>query len=139
MSIAQNELNDVAARAKRRFPDHKVDLPFHVCLPVYELRLKATEITEDSLSTPARFVLQLSDLDVTQPAEVGKLLGMSQSYVASAAAELLGENLVVQSPWLSLGITNLGNRFSEMEAGHDALGIDISESHTIPSPTGFSI
>ena len=110
MTTTHNELDDVAARAKRRFPDNKVDIPFRVCLPVYELRLKITEVAEDELSTPARFVLQLSNLKVTQPAEIGKMLGMSQNYVASAAAELLGENLVTQSPGLDIGITDFGKQ-----------------------------
>ena len=110
MMITRNELDDVAARAKRRFPDHKVDIPFRVCLPVYELRLKVTEVAEDELSTPARFVLHLSSLKVTQPADIGRMLGMSQNYVASAAAELLAENLVTQSPDLSIGITELGSQ-----------------------------
>ena len=50
--MTHNELDEVAARAKRRFPDHKVDVPFRVCLPVYDLRLKVTEVAEDELSTP---------------------------------------------------------------------------------------
>ena len=99
MNTTHNELNDVAARAKRRFPDHKVDLPFRVCLPVYELRLKVTEIAEDELSTPARFVLQLSNLKVTQPAEIGTMLGMSQNYVASAAAETSWRKPGHTVPW----------------------------------------
>ncbi len=110
MNTTHDELNDVAARAKRRFPDHRVDVPFRVCLPVYELRLKVTEIAEDELSTPARFVLQLSNLEVAQPAEIGRMLGMSQSYVASAAAELLAENLVTQSPGAGIDITDLGKQ-----------------------------
>ena len=110
MNTTHDELNDVAARAKRRFPDHRVDVPFRVCLPVYELRLKVTEIAEDELSTPARFVLQLSNLKVTQPAEIGRMLGMSQNYVAGAAAELLGENLVTQSPGAGIGITDPGRQ-----------------------------
>ena len=110
MNITHNELNDVAARAKRRFQDHRVDVPFRVCLPVYELRLKVTEIAEDELSTPARFLLQLSYLKVTQPAEIGRMLGMPQNYVASAAAELLGENLVTQSPGAGISITDSGRQ-----------------------------
>ena len=110
MNNPRNEINDVAARAKRRFPDHRVDCVFHVCLPVYELRLKVTEIVEDDLSTPARFVLHLSNLNVTQPAEIGKLLGISDQYVAGAAAELLGENLVAQWPDLRIGITDRGKQ-----------------------------
>ncbi len=110
MNTTHDELSDVAARAKRRFPDHKVDVPFRVCLPVYELRLKVTEIAEDNLSTPARYVLRLSNLKVTQPAEIGRMLGMSQNYVASAAAELLGENLVTQSPGAGIGITDPGRQ-----------------------------
>lgn len=110
MSDSRNEIDNVAARAKRRFPDHRVDCVFHVCLPVYELRLKATEIAEDELSTPARFVLRLSNLNVTRPAEIGRLLGISDSYVAGAAAELLGENLVIQWPDLRIGITDRGKQ-----------------------------
>ena len=110
MIIPQNELDDAATRASRRFPDHQVDVPFRVSLPVYELRLKVTEITEDDLSTPARFVLQLSNLDVTQPAQIGQFLGMPQNYVAGAAAELLGKGLVTQSPALSIGITDSGKQ-----------------------------
>ena len=110
MKITRNELVDAAARAKRRFPDHKVDIPFRVCLPVYELTLKVTEVAEDELSTTARYVLQLSNLRVTQPADIGRMLGMSQSYVASAAAELLGDNLATQLPSLDIGITDLGRQ-----------------------------
>ena len=110
MKITHNELDDVASRAKRRFPDNKVDIPFRVCLPVYELRLKVTEVAEDDLSTPARFVLQLSNLKVTQPAEIGRMLGMSQNFVASAAVELLGQNLVTQSLGLDIEITDLGRQ-----------------------------
>jgi len=72
--------------------------------------LKATEIAEDEISTPARFVLQLSNLNVTQPTEIGRLLGISDSYVAGAAAELLGENLVTQWPDLRIGITDRGKQ-----------------------------
>ena len=110
MNGLQNEIYDVTARAKRRFPDHKVDCAFPVCLPVYELRLKATEIAEDYLSTPARFVLQLSSLNITQPAEIGRLLGISDNYVAGAAAELLAKSLAAQGPDLGIEITGQGKR-----------------------------
>ncbi len=110
MNNPRNEIDEVAARAKRRFPDHRVDCVFHVCLPVYELRLKAMEIAEAELSTPARFVLQLSNLSVAKPAEIGRLLGISDHYVAGAAAELLGENLVIQWPDLSISITDRGKQ-----------------------------
>ena len=110
MNVTHNELDEVAARATRRFPDHKVDVPFRVCLPVYDLRLKVTEVAEDELSTPARFVLQLSNLGVKQPAEIGGMLGMSQNYVTNAAAELLGENLITQSPRAGISITDSGKQ-----------------------------
>ena len=109
MNNPNDELIAVRSRAKRRFPDHNVNsVAFRVCLPVYELRLKVTELGEDSLSTAARFVLQLSNLDVTQPAEFGRLLGISDSYVTGATAELLASNLVVQRPDLGIEITDPG-------------------------------
>ena len=110
MNNPQSELDDVVVRAKRRFPDHRVDCAFKVCLPVYDLRLKATTIAEDSLSTPAWFVLQMSNLNITQPTEIGKLLGISDSYVAVAAAELLSEHLVAQWPDRRIGITDRGKQ-----------------------------
>ena len=106
----QDELEDVAARAKRRFPEYRVDCAYYVCLPVYDLRLKATEVGDDDLSTPARFVLQLSNLNVAQPSEIGRLLGLSETYVAVAAAELLSQNLVAQWPDQRIGITDRGKQ-----------------------------
>ena len=105
------ELVDVTARARRRFPDHRVDGDaFYVCLPIYELRIKVTEVGEGDLSTPARFVLQLANLNVTGTAEIGRLLGLSDTYVAGAAAELLKGNLVVQWPDRRIGITEQGRQ-----------------------------
>ena len=111
MSNSRNELVDVVARAKRRFPDHRLDGDaFPVCLPVYELRIKVTEVAEDDLSTPARFALQLSNLNITQPTEIGRLLGLSDTYVAGAATELLNGNLVVQWPDRGIRITDYGKQ-----------------------------
>ena len=110
MTLIRNELVDVAARAKRRFPDREVDAPYRVCLPVYELQLKVTEVIEEELSTAARYLLQLSDLAVTQPAEIGRMLGMPQYYVATAAAELLEKSLVIQSPARDICITDVGRQ-----------------------------
>ncbi len=102
-------LVDVVSRAKRRFPDHTADVrAFPVCLPVYEVRLKVTELAEGDFTAPARFILQLLDLQVTQPEDIAKLLGMSEYHVAGAAVELLKDTLVVQQPDRSLAITDHG-------------------------------
>ncbi len=110
MTLVQNPLDEVATRAKRRFPDHIVDVPFEVCLPIYEVRLKMTEIARADLSTPARFVLRLSALGTTQPEEIGRLLGISQTYVAGASVELLEQELVKQAPTLGITITDKGKQ-----------------------------
>lgn len=109
MTDANDQLAAVGSRAKRRFPDHSLNTaPFRVCLPVYELRLKVTELAEDSLSTAARYVLQLSNLGITTPADLARTLGIAGSFVVQATAELLGANLVVQSPDLRVEITEQG-------------------------------
>ena len=108
MTTSDKEYASVVARAHRRFPDHKVDVAFQVCLPVYEIRLRVVEMAEHELSTSARFILQLSNLGVAQPAELGKLLGLSGRYVAKAAAELLHDSLVAQRPDLGIEITDKG-------------------------------
>ena len=98
----------VVSRAKRRFPDHRVDVAYSVCLPVYELRLRVIEMAEHPLSTAARFVLQLANLGVSQPSEIGRVLGLQHSFVTSAAAELLSDSFVVQGPDLGIKITDAG-------------------------------
>ena len=60
----------IIARVKRRFPDYEIDLSFPVCLPVYELRLRLTVLAEHRLSSVARFVLQLVDLDTLSGAHL---------------------------------------------------------------------
>ncbi len=110
MNNSRSEITAVTARAKRQFPDHNVGCVFHVCLPIYEVRLKTTVLAEDELSTPARFVLQLTNLGVTRTEEIGRLLGISDNYVISAAGELLGNNLVDQWADLNLGITDRGKK-----------------------------
>ena len=100
----------VIARAERRFPDHRVDAAFEVCIPIYELRVKVTELAEDNLSTASRFVLQLVNIGVSPPNELSKLLGISSEHVVAAAAGLLGGELVVQSPDGGISITDKGRK-----------------------------
>ncbi len=107
---SDSDIKSVTARAGQRFPDHKVDIAYPVCLPIYELRLKATVMSEHDLSTPARFILQLLSLNVTRPQEIGRLLGLPDTYVKNAAAELLGADLIVQKPDLSISITKQGEQ-----------------------------
>ena len=108
MTTSNNEYAAIIARAKRRFPDHQLDIAFPVCLPVYELRLRVIEMAEHDLSTSARFILQLSNLNISQSAELGRLLGISDSYIVEAAAELLNDGLVAQRPDLGIEITDKG-------------------------------
>ena len=110
MNDAATERQDVIDRARQRFPDHRVDIAFPVCLPVYELRLRATEMAKHDLTAPARFVLQLVNLGATQPAEIGRLLGLSDGYVAEAATELLSDGLVVQNIEAGISITENGKK-----------------------------
>ena len=100
----------IASRAKRKFPDYKLDTLFPVCLPVYELRIKVTEMVAHSLSTTALFVLQLTNLDVRHPSEICRMLGLTEEYLASAAAELLSEGLVTQLPDREIEITDIGKQ-----------------------------
>ena len=108
MRIRDTEHAAVASRAKRRFPDHRLDVAYAVCLPVYELRLKVTEMAEHDLSTAARFILQLANIGIAQPTEIGRLLGLQDSYLSSSAAELLGGSLVVQRPDNGIEVTDSG-------------------------------
>ena len=108
MTIANSEITATAARAVSRFTDHKVEMAYRVCLPVYEVRLRVIEMAEHSLSTTARFMLQLVDLGVEQPGEIGNLLGLENRHVVDAAAELLSGEFARQHPDLRLEITKSG-------------------------------
>ena len=110
MNVSRNELAAVTARAKRRFPDHTLDNVYPICVPIYELRLLVTSLAEDTLSTSARFILRLVNVGVAQPIDIGRILGLSASYVAGAASELLGKELVVQALDGSLRITDAGKK-----------------------------
>jgi len=110
MISTTQDLQVVESRAKRQFPDYESEIIFPVCWPVYELRLTATVMESSHLSTAARFVLRSVDLGISKPSEIGRILGLSDKYVAGAAAELLSTHtgLVQQGPDLALKLTDQG-------------------------------
>ena len=110
MSNSRDELAAVTSRAKRRFPDHTLDNVYPVCVPIYELRLLVTTLAEDKLSTSARFILRLTNAGVTQPNDIGKMLGLPENNVAGAASELLEKELVVQGIDNGLRMTDAGRQ-----------------------------
>ena len=108
MLTESDDLSAVRARAKRRFRDYDVEFAYPVCLPVYELRLRVVELETGKLSTAARFVLMLTNVPVMEVAEIRRLLGLSESDMATAAAELLSASLIVQKPDQRIHATALG-------------------------------
>ena len=108
MSEPRDEIAVAMARAKRQFPGYEVDACYPICWPVYVVRLTLTVLAEHEISTAARFILRLADLGPTPPAEFGRLLGLSEKFVAGAAAELLAGELAAQRPDLHLEITGKG-------------------------------
>ena len=108
MLTESGDLSAVGARAKRRFQDYDVEFVYAVCLPVYELRLRIVELETGKLSTAARFVLMLANVPVTEVSEIQRLLGLSESDVVAASAELLSASLVVQQPDQRILITEQG-------------------------------
>ena len=108
MSAESNDLAAVRAKAGKRFRDYDVEFVYPVCLPVYELRLRVVELEASKLSTAARFVLMLTNVQVAEASEIRRLLGLSESDMATAAAELLSASLIVQQPNRLLQATDLG-------------------------------
>ena len=102
------EIGAVIVRARRQFPDHQVDVAYRVCLPVYEVTLKVTEMAASDLSTTARFVLQIVQVGVAAADEIGRLMGLDSGNVTTAAGELLAANLVVQRGDQKIEITEEG-------------------------------
>ena len=105
----------VAGRARRLFPDYRLDAVYPACWPTYRIRLTASVLKQGSLSTAANYVLQLVDNGVCELGELTRLLCMPERYVAGAAAELLRERLVEQGPDLQLALTGTGK--SAIEGG----------------------
>ena len=103
-------LTVAVARAQRRFDGYKVDVAYPICWPVYSIRLTLTVMAEQELSTVARYILRLCGLDVSAPQEFGRLLGLPENFTVSAAAELLGAELVVQQYDGKLAITDQGRQ-----------------------------
>lgn len=110
MSGVESEVGAAVVRARRQFGDHHLDVAYRVCLPVYEVTLRVTEMAESDLSTTARFALQIVRIDVASPEEIGRLMGLEPHDIASAAAELLAANLVVQRADREIEITEEGKR-----------------------------
>ena len=110
MDTPSHELTVAVARAKRRFEGYKVDVAYPICWPVYSIRLTLTVMAEQELSTVARYILRLSNLGVAAPQDFGRLLGLSDKFIVSAAAELLGAELVVQQYDRRLAITEQGKQ-----------------------------
>ena len=110
MNAPENEFPIGVARSKRQFPDHAVDAAYPVGWPVYTVRLTLTVLTQHEISTVARYILRLASLGPIQPTELGRLLSLSSKFVAGAAAELLGGDLIVQHPDLHLEITEQGRQ-----------------------------
>lgn len=108
--MKQRSQASIVARVNREFPDHKIDTAFPICLPVYQLRLRVTVLVEHKLSTAARFVLQLVDLDVSTPSDICSYLGLSETQVLNVAAELIGSGLVVQHTDLGIKTTEKGKQ-----------------------------
>ena len=108
--MKQRSQTSIVARVKREFPDHRIDTAFPICLPVYQLRLRVTVLVEHKLSTAARFVLQLVDLDVSTPSDICSHLGLSETQVLNVAAELIGSGLVVQRTDLGIKTTEKGRQ-----------------------------
>ena len=108
MTGFEGEIGAVVVRARRQYPDHRLDVAYRVCLPVYEVTLKVTEMAESDLSTTARFALQVVQVGVAAAEEIGRLMGLDTSDVTSAAAELLAANLVVQRGDRGIEITEEG-------------------------------
>lgn len=110
MNEPENEIVIAAARAKRRFPDYEVEAAYPTGWPVYAVRLALTVLAEDDVATVARFILRLIGLEPMEPAELGRLLGLPDKFVAGAAAELMGKELAIQRPDLHLEITEQGRQ-----------------------------
>ena len=108
MAGVETEIAGVVLRAKRQFPDHRLEVAYGVCLPVYEVTLRVTEMAASDLSTTARFALQVVQLGIRTAGEIGRVLGLDGNDVANAAAELLGANLVVQRQDREIEITEEG-------------------------------
>ena len=110
MSESTNEIRVAAARAKRQFPGHDVAAIYPIGWPVYTVRLTLTVLAEHTIATAARFILRLIRQEPADLAALSRLLGLSEKFVAGAAAELVDKELVVQRPDLRLEITEPGRR-----------------------------
>lgn len=110
MQQPTNDLAVAMARAKRRFPGSAVDAAYPMGWPVYTVRLALTVLAEQEIATVARYLLQLAALGAAEPSEFSRLLGLSDKFLAGAAAELLSKELVVQRPDRQLEITEPGRK-----------------------------
>lgn len=110
MQQPANDLAVALARAKRRFPEHTVFAAYPMGWPVYTVRLTLTVLTEQEIATVARYLLRLAASGAAEPSQFSRLMGLSDKFIAGAAAELLSKELVVQRPDRQLEITAAGRK-----------------------------
>jgi len=110
MQQPTDDLAVAMARAKRRFPGAAVAAAYPMGWPVYTVRLALTVLAEQEIATVARCLLQLAAWGAAEPSEFSRLLGLSDKFLAGAAAELLSKELVVQHPDRQLEITEPGRK-----------------------------
>lgn len=110
MQQPTDDLAVAIARAKRRFPGSAVAAAYPMGWPVYAVRLTLTVLAEQEIATVARYLLQLAAWGAAAPSEFSRLLGLSEKFLAGAAAELLSKELVVQRPDRQLEITAAGRK-----------------------------
>ena len=110
MQQPAEDLAVAMARAKRRFPGSAVNAAYPMGWPVYAVRLTLLVLAEQEIATVARYLLQLAARGAAEPSEFSRLLGLSDKFIAGAAAELLSRELVVQRPDRQLEITESGRK-----------------------------
>ena len=110
MNEPANAIPMAMARAKRQFPGHDVEAVYPIGWPVYSVRLTLTVLAEHTIATAARFILRLVGREPAEISALSRLLGISDKFVAVAAAELVDKELAVQRPDLHLEITEHGRQ-----------------------------
>ncbi len=108
VNASRSPIDIVSGRARRQFPNHKLDAVYPVCWPVYRVRLTVTVLAQSELAAVSHYILKLVNIGIDQPTELGRMLGLPDNYIAGAAAELLRSGLANQGPVLRLAVTEKG-------------------------------
>lgn len=103
-----SSIEQVAEANASFYPGFDLVSFFEAGMPVYKVLIKISVLQERNLPIVSEYVLKMIDSGITQPDEIARWLGIPESHVYSAAAELLRGDILAHDSSQRLMLSSKG-------------------------------